>query len=65
MTENGNVCMELSKERGVTFPAESILGGVFISKRLTHSFARANSDCSCADCLEARKSVKMEKRWPG
>ena len=66
LTENGNVYMELSKERGVTLPAESTVSGRHsMSKRLSHSFARANSDCSCADCLEARKSVKMEKRSPG
>ena len=57
--------MELSKERGVTLLAETTLAGVSMSERLSHSFARANSDCSCADCLEARKSVKMEKRSPG
>ena len=56
LTENGNVYMELSKERGVTRPAESTLAGVSMSKRLTrHSFARGNSDCSCADCLGASK----------
>ena len=57
--------MELSKERGVTLLAETTLAGVSMSERLSRSFARANSDCSCADCLEARKSVKMEKRSPG
>ena len=64
LTENGNVYMELSKEGGVTLPAESTLAGVSMSKRLTHSFARANSDCSCADCLEARKSKKWRKGGP-
>ena len=57
--------MELSKERGVNLLAETTLAGVSMSERLSHSFARANSDCSCADCLEARKSVRMEKRSPG